>query len=39
VVQEACGSDWTEEMNSVWRQLLDDLTRYATQALTVSIRR
>jgi hemoglobin-like flavoprotein len=39
VVREACGSDWTEKMNSAWRQLLDDLTRYATQALTVSIRR
>lgn len=33
VVREACGSDWTQEMNNAWRQLLDDLAHFVEQSL------
>jgi len=31
VVQEACGSEWTEEMSIAWRQLLEDLGHYVRE--------
>ena len=30
-VREACGSEWTEEMNSAWGQLLADLAHYVNE--------
>ena len=30
-IREACGSEWTPEMNGAWRQMLDDLADYVSR--------
>jgi hemoglobin-like flavoprotein len=36
VVREACGSEWTEEMTTAWRRLLEDVSHFVAHPLPVS---